>query len=50
MKNLESLMAAYLFVWGIFFVYHFTVARRIARLRDEVERLKQTLGQASSPR
>jgi CcmD family protein len=43
MKNLESLMAAYLFVWGIFFVYHLTVARRLARLQAEVERLKQTL-------
>ena len=43
MTNLESLMAAYLFVWGIFFVYHLTVARRLARLQTEVERLKQTL-------
>jgi len=43
MKNLESLMAAYLFVWGIFFVYHLTVARRLARLQTDVERLKQTL-------
>jgi len=43
MKNLESLMAAYLFVWGIFFVYHLTVAQRLARLQTEVERLKQTL-------
>ncbi len=43
MKNLESLMAAYLFVWGIFFVYHLTVARRLARLQTEVERLKRTL-------
>ncbi len=46
MKNLESLMAAYLFVWGIFFVYQLTVARRLARLQDEVERLKSTLRQA----
>ncbi len=46
MKNLQSLMAAYLFVWGIFFIYHLTVARRLARLQDEVERLKATLKQA----
>ncbi len=45
MKNLESLMAAYLFVWGIFFLYHFTVARRLSRLQEEVERLKETLKQ-----
>ena len=43
MKDLNSLMAAYLAVWAIFFVYHFTVSRRLARLRDEVERLKETL-------
>ncbi len=46
MKNLDSLMARlYLAVWAIFFVYHFTVARRVARLQDEVARLKQTLKQ-----
>jgi CcmD family protein len=45
MKNLDSLMAAYLAVWAIFFVYHFTVARRVARLQDEIARLKQTLKQ-----
>ncbi len=47
MKNLESLMAAYLFVWAVFFVYHLTVARRLARLQAEVERLKQALQQES---
>ncbi|MBI3669071.1 MAG: CcmD family protein [Acidobacteria bacterium] len=45
MKNLQSLMAAYLFVWGIFFVYHLTVAQRLARLQDEVKRLKEMLKQ-----
>jgi CcmD family protein len=45
MKNLDSLMAAYLAVWAIFFVYHFTVARRVARLQDEIARLKQSLKQ-----
>ncbi len=43
MKDLNSLMAAYLAVWVIFFVYQFTVSRRLARLRDEIERLKDTL-------
>ena len=45
MKNLDSLMAAYLAVWAIFFVYHFTVARRVARLQDEIASLKQSLKQ-----
>jgi CcmD family protein len=43
MKNLESLMAAYLAVWAIFFVYYFTVARRLARLQEELKRLKESL-------
>jgi CcmD family protein len=42
MKNMNSLIAAYLAVWAIFFVYEFTVSRRLANLRDEVQRLKQT--------
>jgi CcmD family protein len=43
MKNLNSLMAAYLAVWVIFSVYQFTVSRRLARLKDEVQRLKDNL-------
>jgi CcmD family protein len=43
MKNLESLMAAYLIVWAIFFVYSLTVGRRLGRLQGEIERLKETL-------
>jgi hypothetical protein len=43
MKNLDSVFAAYLFAWGIFFVYYLTVARRASALRDDLERLKSTL-------
>ena len=43
MKNLNSLMAAYISVWAIFFVYQFTVSRRLAQLQDEVARLKESL-------
>lgn len=42
MKNFESLLAAYLVVWGIFFVYEITISRRIAQLRKEFERLKES--------
>jgi CcmD family protein len=42
-KNLGSVMAAYMIGWGVFFIYFATVARRTADLRKEVERLKQTL-------
>lgn len=43
MKNLGSVMAAYMIGWGVFFIYFATVARRTADLRKEVERLKQAL-------
>ncbi len=43
MKNLYSVFAAYLFAWGIFFVYYLTVARRASALRDDLERLKNSL-------
>jgi len=42
-KNLGSLMAAYMIGWGVFFIYFVTVARRTADLRKDVERLKQSL-------
>jgi len=40
MTGLQSLMAAYLAVWAIFFGYQFTIGRRLRQLQDEVERLK----------
>jgi hypothetical protein len=41
-KNLDSVFAAYLIGWGIFFVYYLTVARRTAALKTEIERLKNS--------
>jgi hypothetical protein len=43
MKNLGSVFAAYMIGWGIFFIYYITVARRTAALREEIERLKNSL-------
>ncbi len=43
MKNLNSVLAAYLLGWGIFFVYYLSVGRRLTSLRDEFDRLKQVL-------
>ena len=43
MKNLGSVLAAYMIGWGVFFLYFVTVARRTAELRKDVERLKQSL-------
>ncbi|MCL4523437.1 MAG: CcmD family protein [Acidobacteria bacterium] len=45
MKNFESLLAAYMLVWGILFVYQLTVGARVGKLQQEIERLKQLLKQ-----
>jgi hypothetical protein len=42
-KNLGSVMVAYMIGWGVFFIYFVTVARRTTELRKDVERLKQSL-------
>jgi hypothetical protein len=43
MKNFESLFAAWMVVWAVFFLYEVSVAKRISRLREDLERLKQQL-------
>ncbi len=43
MKNFDSILAAYLIGWGVFFFYYVSVARRTSALRDEIERLKSSL-------
>lgn len=43
MKNLDSVLAAYLAGWAIFFVYYVSISQRMSTLRDEVERLKALL-------
>jgi CcmD family protein len=43
MKNFDNLFAAWMFVWVVFFVYEFSIARRMTRLRKELEQLKQQL-------
>jgi hypothetical protein len=46
MKNLDSVFAAYMIGWGIFFVFYVTVARRTSVLREEIERLKNSLNRS----
>ena len=48
MKNLDSVLAAYLAGWAIFFIYYISVAQRMSALRDEVERLKKMLTKGKS--
>jgi hypothetical protein len=43
MKNLDCVFAAYLVGWAVFFVFYLTVARRTALLREELDRLKQSM-------
>jgi len=45
MKNLGSVFAAYMAAWGIFFVYYLTVASRAARLRRDIDRIKNSVHQ-----
>jgi len=43
MKNFDSILAAYLAGWAIFFIYYISVSRRMNTLRDEIARLKSVL-------
>lgn len=43
MKNLDSVFAAYVIGWGIFFVFFLSVVRKTSALRAEVDRLKNSL-------
>ncbi len=43
MKNLNSVFAAYLIGWGVFFFFYLTIAKRTSDLRTEVDRLKNSL-------
>jgi hypothetical protein len=43
MKNLNSVFAAYMIGWAIFFLYYVSVARRAAALREDLEQQKSSL-------
>ncbi|HTV60467.1 MAG TPA: CcmD family protein [Verrucomicrobiae bacterium] len=45
MKDFDNLFAAWMVVWVVFFFYEVSVARRLSRLREEVERLRQQLNE-----
>jgi hypothetical protein len=44
MKNLNSVFAAYVIGWAVFFIFYLSVAKRTSALREEVERLKNSMG------
>jgi uncharacterized membrane protein YciS (DUF1049 family) len=43
MRSLDSVFAAYIIGWAVFFVFYLTIAKRTAALREELERLKNSL-------
>jgi CcmD family protein len=43
MRNFHFLFAAWMAAWSVFFVYELSIASRMGRLREEIERLKQQL-------
>jgi uncharacterized membrane protein YciS (DUF1049 family) len=43
MSSLNSVFAAYIIGWAVFFVFYLTVAKRTSSLREELERLKDSL-------
>jgi len=43
MKNLDSVLAAYLAGWAIFFMYYVSVAHRMNTQREQIEQLKNSL-------
>jgi hypothetical protein len=45
-KNLDSVFAAYMAGWAIFFVFYLTIARRTSALREDIERLKNSLNRS----
>ena len=42
-KDFKFLFTAWMVVWALFFVYEVSVAKRIAQVREEIERLKEQL-------
>lgn len=40
MKNLQSVFAAYVIGWGVFFLFYLTIAKRTSDLRTEINRMK----------
>jgi hypothetical protein len=40
-RNFHFLLSAWIAVWAVFFVYELSVASRLSRLRDDIERLRR---------
>ena len=43
MNGIQSVFAAYVIGWAVFFIFYVSVARRASALHEEIERLKNSL-------
>ena len=43
MKNLNSVFAAYIIGWAVFFLFYVSIAKRTSDLRNEIDRLKNSV-------
>jgi hypothetical protein len=43
MTSLNSVFAAYIIGWAVFFAFYITIAKRTSSLREELDRLKNSL-------
>ncbi len=43
MTSLNSVFAAYIIGWAVFFVFYLTIAKRTSSLREELDRVKNSL-------
>jgi hypothetical protein len=43
MKNFDSIFAAYVLGWAVFFGFYLSIGKRASSLRTEIEQLKNSL-------
>jgi CcmD family protein len=43
MNHFGSVVAAYMVIWGFLMLYQFTISRRLSKLHQQVERLKESI-------
>jgi hypothetical protein len=46
MKNLNSVFAAYMIGWAVFFLFYLSIAKRTSDLRAAIDKVKNALGKA----
>ncbi len=44
MKNFDSIFAAYVLGWAVFFGFYLSIGKRVSSLRTDIERLKNSVG------